>query len=186
MLHFHYNTKMATPSHRKPCKVGHEIYNFDRGSTVLSIQFFSAIWADLDWLIDWIVFYAVSAIFQPCNGGHMGRSGEENFWNWSNFGIFYSRAPWVQEFGWNWSSGSDKIFLFRQCIITIWKLSPLEKGGLLHMKKNWIPLIQGCFVPSLVEIGPVVLEKICFKFPQCMFVISLLSHLGKGQDPSFE
>ena len=22
----------------------------------------------LDWLIDWFVFYAVSAIFQPCNG----------------------------------------------------------------------------------------------------------------------
>ena len=23
----------------------------------------------MDWLIDWIEFYAVSAIFQPCNGG---------------------------------------------------------------------------------------------------------------------
>ena len=23
----------------------------------------------IDWLIDWIEFYAVSAIFQPCNGG---------------------------------------------------------------------------------------------------------------------
>ena len=23
----------------------------------------------IDWLIDWIVFYAVSAVFQPCNGG---------------------------------------------------------------------------------------------------------------------
>ena len=24
-----------------------------------------------DWLIDWIVFYAVSVIFQPCNGGSL-------------------------------------------------------------------------------------------------------------------
>ena len=31
---------------------------------------------------------------------------------------------------------------------------PLEKGGALHL-----PFPQGCFVPSLVEIGPVVLEK---------------------------
>ena len=26
-------------------------------------------WVPTFWLIDWIVFYAVSAIFQPCNGG---------------------------------------------------------------------------------------------------------------------
>ena len=24
----------------------------------------------VDWLIDWIEFYAISAIFQPCNGGY--------------------------------------------------------------------------------------------------------------------
>ena len=45
--------------------------------------------------------------------------------------------------------------------------------------------MQGCFVSSLVEIGPVVLEKI-FKFHQCIFVMSLLSHLGKGRGLSFE
>ena len=26
-------------------------------------------------------------------------------------------------------------------------------------EQTWIPFTQGCFVPSLVEIGPVVLEK---------------------------
>ena len=26
-------------------------------------------------------------------------------------------------------------------------------------EETWIPFTQGCFVPSLVEIGPVVLEK---------------------------
>ena len=36
---------------------------------------------------------------------------------------------------------------------------PLEKGEALHLKKTWIPFTQGCFVPSLVEIDQVVLEK---------------------------
>ena len=40
-------------------------------------------------------------------------------------------------------------------------------------------------MPSLVEIGPVVLKKI-FKFHQCIFAIALLSPLGQGQGPSFE
>ena len=35
---------------------------------------------------------------------------------------------------------------------------PLEKGRALHLN-NLNPLPQGCFVPNLVEIGPVVLEK---------------------------
>ena len=41
---------------------------------------------------------------------------------------------------------------------------PLEKGMALHLNKlDFDPFTQGCFVPSLVENGPVVLEKI-FKF----------------------
>ena len=34
---------------------------------------------------------------------------------------------------------------------------PLEKGGALHLNKleSWIPFTQGCYVPSLVEIGHV-------------------------------
>ena len=35
---------------------------------------------------------------------------------------------------------------------------PLEKGKALHLKL-WIPFTQVCFVPSLDDIGPVVLEK---------------------------
>ena len=46
----------------------------------------------------------------------------------------------------------------------------------------WI-LTQGCFVPSFVEIGSVVLEK---NFRQCNFAISLLSPLEKGRGISFE
>ena len=44
---------------------------------------------------------------------------------------------------------------------------------------------QGCFVQSLVEIGPGVLENI-FKFRQCIFIILLLVPLGKWYGPSFE
>ena len=36
---------------------------------------------------------------------------------------------------------------------------PWEKGMTLHLNKTQVPFIQRCFVPSLVEIGPVVLEK---------------------------
>ena len=35
---------------------------------------------------------------------------------------------------------------------------PLEKGQGPSFERNWIPLTQGSSVPSLVEIGPVVLE----------------------------
>ena len=41
-------------------------------------------------------------------------------------------------------------------------------------------------MPSLVEIGPVVVEKKIFKFRQCIFAISKLSSLGEGRGPSFE
>ena len=43
----------------------------------------------------------------------------------------------------------------------------------------WIPITKGCFVPSLVEICPVVPEKI-LKFRQYMFVIALLPPLEKA------
>ena len=41
-------------------------------------------------------------------------------------------------------------------------------------------------MPSLVEIGPVVLKKKIFKVRQCIFAIFLLSPLEKGRSPSFE
>ena len=41
-------------------------------------------------------------------------------------------------------------------------------------------------MPSVIEIGPSVLEKKVIKLLQCIFVISLFSPLGKGRDPLFE
>ena len=56
----------------------------------------------------------------------------------------------------------NTIFKVRQCIFTISSLSPLGKGCDPSFKETWIPITQGCSVPSLVKIGPVVLEKNIF------------------------
>ena len=77
------------------------------------------------------------------------------------------------------------IFKFRQCIFTISLLSPLETGG-VFFEQTCIPIIQSCFVPSLIEIGPMILEKMIYKFHQFIFAISCLSLPGKGRDPSFK
>ena len=65
-------------------------------------------------------------------------------------------------------------------------ITPLGNGRGPSFEQTWIPFIQGCFVPSLVEIGSVVLEKKIFEFCKCIFTISLLSPLGEGWGPSFE
>lgn len=54
----------------------------------------------IDWLIDWIMLYAVSAIFQPFNGGRL--------WplNWTNLKISFTHWCFMTVFGRNWLSGS--------------------------------------------------------------------------------
>jgi hypothetical protein len=41
-------------------------------------------------------------------------------------------------------------------------------------------------MPSLIEIGQLVLEKKIFKHFQCISTLLPLSPLGEGQSPSFE
>jgi hypothetical protein len=48
-----------------------------------------------------------------------------------------------------------------------------------------IPFHQGWYMPSLIEIGLLVLKKI-FKHFQCIFTLLWLSPLGDGQSPLFE
>ena len=61
------------------------------------------------------------------------------------------------QFGWYWPSGSgDESFLISS-IISL--LSPLGKEQGPSFEQTSIPFTQGCFVPSLIEIGPVVFEK---------------------------
>ena len=52
-----------------------------------------------------------------------------------------------------------KIFKFRQYIFTLLLLSHRGKGRGSSFEQTWIPFTYGCFVRSLVEIGPVVLAK---------------------------
>ena len=48
---------------------------------------------------------------------------------------------------------------------------PLEKGGALHLSKLESPSPQNAFVPSLVEIVPLVLEEKILKIRQCMYFL---------------
>ena len=64
------------------------------------------------------------------------------------------------KFGWNWSSysGEEDLSNFVN-VFSLFVLSSLEKGSGHSFEQTWIPFIQGWFVLSLVEIGPVVLKK---------------------------
>ena len=66
--------------------------------------------------------------------------------------------------------------------ITLWEKKSVslfwELNGWLSIK-TWIPFTQRYRAPSLVEVGPVVLQKMIFKSLQWFFVISLLSPLRR-------
>ena len=64
------------------------------------------------------------------------------------------------KFGWNWPSGSGgEYFLISSMYFHYFVNISLGKGQGSPFEETWIPFTQGWFVPSLVEIGPVVLEK---------------------------
>ena len=63
------------------------------------------------------------------------------------------------------------IFKFRQCILAYFEIVSLLKKAEPFIWRNLIPITKGCIVPSLVEIDPVILEKI-FEFCQYIFAIS--------------
>ena len=96
---------------------------------------------------------------------------------WTNLNSLHPRMLCAQ-FGWNWPKGSwEEEFLNFFNVFSIFRNSLLGPS----FEQTWILYTKGCFVPSLVEIGPVVLEKKIFKFCQCIFAISQLSTLGKGR-----
>ena len=53
----------------------------------------------------------------------------------------------------------EKIFKSCHLFLSFCFYLHLTKGQGPSFERNWIPLTQGCSVPSLVEIGPVVLEN---------------------------
>ena len=78
---------------------------------------------------------------------------------WTNLNSLYPRILCVM-FGWNWPSGSGIDFQkLSICFLNFCYYHPLEKRQGPTFERNWIPLTQGCSVPSLVESGPVVLEN---------------------------
>ena len=85
------------------------------------------------------------------------------------------------KFGWNWLVGSREDFNHRQCIFTILLLSPLGKERGPSFEQTWITFTQVCFVPSLVEIGSVVLEKKTFLISSMYFhYVIIISPLGRA------
>ena len=60
---------------------------------------------------------------------------------------------WFNSSHWFWRRRS---FKFRWCIFVI--ISPWKRAW-ASFEQIWILFTQGCFVPSLVVIGPLVLEK---------------------------
>ena len=105
-----------------------------------------------------------------------------------NLHALYQRMLYTK-FGWNWPC-SSQVEIFKN-ILHIFSLLcyylPLRKGvhGPLFVK-IWIPSTQGCFVPNLVEIVPIVLKRGFLNIFQYNFTISLLSPLWKRRGPSFE
>ena len=79
-----------------------------------------------------------------------------------------------------------RIFKNFQCIFTLSLLSPLGEALFPSFEQTWIPFTKGWFVPSLVKIGPVVLEKKIFKWPHPIFTFLWLSPLWRGPGPLFE
>ena len=84
---------------------------------------------------------------------------------WRNVNSLLNKDAYAK-FHWHWPSGSWEedfhiwLMYFHYYII----ISPWKRGGGASFEQIWIPFTQGCFVPSLIEISPMVLEKTIFKF----------------------
>ena len=75
---------------------------------------------------------------------------------WTNLNPFYPRMLSLIEIG--PAVLEKKIFLISSMYFHYFVIiSPWKRAG-PSFEQTWIPFTQGCFVPSLVEIGPVVLE----------------------------
>ena len=78
---------------------------------------------------------------------------------WTNLNPLLPRMICAM-FGWNWPNGSGKEdFLISSMYFIYFIIILLGEGRGPSLEQTWIPITQGCFVPSLVEIGQDVLEK---------------------------
>ena len=80
--------------------------------------------------------------------------------SWTNLNLRNLRPKKVcAKFGWNWPVVLEKILKFVNIFTLFHNHLLLERGVTLSFQQTWIPVTQGCFVPSLVPVGWVVLEK---------------------------
>ena len=78
---------------------------------------------------------------------------------WTNLNPFHPRML-CAKFGLNWTSGSgEEDFLISSMYFHYFVIISPWKGQGPSFEQTWISFTQGCFMPSLVEIGKVVLEK---------------------------
>ena len=93
------------------------------------------------------------------------------FFIWTNLYPFHPRMNRAK-IGCNCLSGSgEEDFLISSTYFRYFVIISPWKGWGPSFEQTYIPFTQGCFVPSLVEISSVVLEKKIFKFHQCIFAI---------------
>ena len=106
-------------------------------------------------------FAALSASLFPCRPIWSSGPHEPTlYWNpvKRSFAFQGGCYPWH---GAPFNVPSDRHWFWRSCqfIFYISKLSPFWEGRCPSFDQIWIPLTQRYFVPYLVEIGLVVLEK---------------------------
>ena len=98
----------------------------------------------------------------------------EWFFIWTNLNPLHPRML-CTKFVWNWPMQwfwrRRFFFYFVNVFLLFGNYLPLKNGGALHLEKLENSFTQGCFVPSLVEIRPLVQETKILKFRQCIFAI---------------
>jgi hypothetical protein len=78
---------------------------------------------------------------------------------WTNLNSLHPSIICIK-FDWIWYAGSgEEDFYTFQCNFTLSLLSPLGEGLFPSFEQTYIPFTQEWFVPTLVKIGLVVLEK---------------------------
>ena len=84
-----------------------------------------------------------------------------------------TRGPWATSLTWG------RLLNVFNIILQISNYLPFFMGIALYLKKKiWISSTQGCFMPSLVETGRVVLKKKIFKYSPYFAIISLREGCG--------
>ena len=92
------------------------------------------------------------------------------------------KGPWATSLSWVKQFKSRNTYHYIITLIkrkkpsfTLWELNGSS------FEKTWISFIQGCIVPSLVEIGPMVLEKRFFNFLNVSLLFCNYLPLEKGE-----